>query len=686
MKKIIYFIRYRYSSIYKVLLFLGAMLAMVLFFPKTARFSQQYAQGYPWTHQSLKAPFDFAILKTNRELTEEKKLLLQEMVPYYRFIDYQDSLLPIVLNAFDEKWKTLPTRNQNLKQKIKTKKLLEKIYRTLLKKGIRSSKDTKKSPQGYINLLRGNTATKMPLSNIYTLSSAQIMIHKNLIKNKGIHENIAKELLMAHLFLNVFYDATTTQKEENSLLESLSSTYGMVQKGELIISEGELITIHKFQILESLRIEYEKQLSGNKKFYGILLGQSILIIFVFVALVLYLRIFRPQILFNSHQILLILAAMMMIVIPESIISKHYPEYVLLIPLPILAIIIRAFFDERTAMFIYLLTTIIVASVIPDGYNFIFLQLITGIVTIVTVHELNKRSQLYLASLWIFISYSLIYLALLLSTDGGLQNMNNSTFTLFAISAALSLLSYPVIFLFEKLFSQVTLLSLLELSDTNNKLLRELSRKAPGTFQHSLQVGNLAEAALQEIGGNALLVRAGALYHDIGKLYNPLYFIENQTTQVNPHDELSYDESAETIIKHVFQGVELAKKHQLPELVIDFIRTHHGNRKAEYFYRLAVQDYGKEEVDSEIFTYPGPIPFSKETAVLMMADSIEAASRSIQKPDENNLSQLVNNIIDGQMQNGQFNNADITLKEINTTKQVFTKMLLTIYHIRIEYPE
>jgi putative nucleotidyltransferase with HDIG domain len=401
---------------------------------------------------------------------------------------------------------------------------------------------------------------------------------------------------------------------------------------------------------------------------------------------MYLNIFRPAILKDTHQITIILVAILMMVIPESIFIQYYPDYVLIFPLPLLAIIIRSFFDERTAMFVYLLTTLIIASFIPQGYNFIFLQLITGIITIVSIYKLQKRSQFYITSFYIFLSYSLIYIALILVQDGSLNNIEIDVFYFFAINAALTLFSYPIVYIFEKAFSQVTLLSLLELSDTNNKLLRELARIAPGTFQHSLQVGNLSEAALQEIGGNTLLIRAGALYHDIGKMYNPLYFIENQTTHVNPHDELSYEESAEIIIDHIREGIALAKKHNLPDIIIDFIRTHHGNRKAEYFYRMAVNEEGEDQVDASIYTYPGPIPFSKETAVLMMADSIEAAARSIPKPDENKLSDLVDKIISSQMEAGQFDNADITLKEINKIKKMFKKMLLTIYHIRIEYPE
>jgi putative nucleotidyltransferase with HDIG domain len=686
MKRALFFLRYRYTYIYRGVLFLLAMFVMVYFFPKTARFSYQYTQGYPWAHQSLKAPFDFAVLKPEKDLKKEKQESLASIIPYYRYHENMgDSLLPLVNDGFDKEWGSVYGKGVKLSKRNQTKALVDRVFNDLLKTGIRSQEINRNSPDGRINLLKGNEASQIPLSALHTLASAEKYITEEVKKATGVDKKIALHVLTSHLFRNVTYDQLTTAKEEKAKLANISTTFGMVQKGELIISEGELVTAEKYQMLESLRQEFEKQLGGNREFYGILIGQVILMIFVFLALMMYLNLFRPIFLRDTHMLLLLLVAIMMMVIPESIIIQYFPDYVYFFPLPILAIIIRSFFDERTAMFVYLLTTIIIASFIPDGYNFMFLQLITGIITIVSIYKLNKRAQFYITSFWIFLSYSLIYLALLLVSDGSLDNINYKIFYNFAISAGLTLFSYPIIYFFEKLFSQVTHLSLLELSDTNNKLLRDLAQKAPGTFQHSLQVGNLAEAALSEIGGNTLLVRAGALYHDIGKMYNPVYFIENQTTHINPHDELSYEESADTIIQHVIQGVSLAKKHNIPEMIVDFIRTHHGNRKVEYFYRLALQESGEDEVDASIYTYPGPIPYNRETAVMMMADSIEAAARSIPKPDEIKLGNLVDQIIEGQMQTGQFENADITLKEISTIKKIFKKMLLTIYHIRIEYP-
>jgi len=686
MKKILFFLRYRYSVIYRVLLFVATMLIMVYFFPKTARFNYQYIQGYPWTSQSLIAPFDFAVNKTAKELEEEKQILLSEVVPFYRLDNtMNDSMLLLVETNFNSLWAQTYHQDQKPQIKQRSQDFINEVYSELLQKGIRSQLGSRQA-NGKINLLVGNQAQTVSLNSIYTIAGAQKWVEQAIQNEDRIDALIARDVILNHLVQNVSFDEETTLKEEENLLSGMSLSYGLVQKGELIISEGELVTAERFQILESLRQEFEKQLGGSNEFIGITIGLAILIIIVFLALVMYLNLFRSSMLHHSQQILLLLVSMMLFVIPESIIMQNYPEYILILPLPLLAIIIRSFFDVRTAMFVYLISVIIVSSIVPNGYDFMFLQLITGIITIVSIYRLSKRRQFYLTSLYIFICYVCIYVALLLVKDGSLMNFNLEIIYHFIISAALSLFSYPIIYLFEKLFGQVTVLTLLELSDTNNKLLRDLAHKAPGTFQHSLQVGNLAESALQEVGGNTLLVRAGALYHDIGKMYNPLYFIENQTTQVNPHDELSYDESAEIIIGHVTQGIKLAKKHRLPEMIIDFIRTHHGNRKAEYFYRMAVKEEGEEEVDEALYTYPGPIPFSKETAVLMMADSIEAASRSIPKPDETKLNNLVDQIVSSQMQSGQFDNADITLKEINQIKKIFKKMLLTIYHIRIEYPD
>ena len=370
----------------------------------------------------------------------------------------------------------------------------------------------------------------------------------------------------------------------------------------------------------------------------------------------------------------------------SLVIKFNVGYLYLVPICLVPIVIRAFFDTRLALYVHIITIIIIGFLVPNSFEFVFLQLIAGIIVIISVVHLQKRSQFFVTAFMVFLSYITVYVGLTLIQEGSLMGVELKYLALFAGSAVLTLFSYPLIFIFEKIFGMITDVTLMELSNSNTKLLRELSMKAPGTFQHSLQVANLAEEALYEIGGNTLLARTGALYHDIGKMDMPEYFIENQSTGVNPHDELPFDESAKIIISHVKKGIKKAKKHNLPEQIIDFIKTHHGTRKVMYFYNMLLKEKPNEQIDEAIYTYPGPIPFSKETAVLMMADSVEAASRSIKQPNEQNLSELVDNIINKQVENEQFVNSNITLREITKIKNILKKKLMNMYHVRIEYPE
>jgi len=350
------------------------------------------------------------------------------------------------------------------------------------------------------------------------------------------------------------------------------------------------------------------------------------------------------------------------------------------------ILISAFFDTRIALYVHLITIIILGFLVPNSFEFIFLQFSAGVIAILNVTNLQRRGQFFIASVWIFVTYSILYFGFTLISEGTVTEIDPVMFAMFGGSAVLTLFSYPLIYIFEKIFGFITDVTLVELSNTNSKLLRELNLKAPGTFQHSLQVANLAEDAIFAIGGNALLVRTGALYHDIGKMDMPMYFVENQASGVNPHDDLTNEESAKIIIGHVIKGIEKAKKHKLPEQIIDFIRTHHGSRRVEYFYTMQMNDNPDEDIDETEFTYPGPIPFSRETAVVMMADAVEAASRSLGAPDAERISALVDKIIDRQMETGQFVNADITMRDITKIRKLLKKKLMTIYHVRIEYPE
>jgi putative nucleotidyltransferase with HDIG domain len=491
---------------------------------------------------------------------------------------------------------------------------------------------------------------------------------------------------MKALEQNITYDEEKTKLEQDAVLSSISPTHGMVQEGERIISKGELVTKEKFVVLNSLKINYEKDLGGSDTYLIILFGQVLLISISILVLVLFLLFFKRNIFTDNKKIVLILLVIILITLLTSLTVSIDPGFLYLVPICLVPIVISAFFDTKMALYVYLITIIILGFLVPNSFEFIFLQLMAGIVAILNVLRLQRRGQFFTTSVWIFTTYSVLYFGLNLIQHGSFSEIDPVMFALFGGSAILTLFSYPLIYIFEKIFGFITDVTLVELSNTNNKLLRELSLKAPGTFQHSLQVANLAEDAIYEIGGNALLVRAGALYHDIGKMDMPMYFIENQATGVNPHDDLTYEESARIIINHVIKGVEKAKKHKLPEQLIDFIRTHHGTRKAEYFYTMHRKDHPDEEIDDSEFTYPGPIPFSKETAAVMMADAVEAASRSLGKPDAEKINALVDKIIDRQMETGQFINSDITLKDITRIRKLFKKKLMTIYHVRIEYPE
>ena len=683
--KILFFFRYRYQIIYRVLITLLTVAVIVISLPKTVRFNYQYVQGLPWAYGELIAPFDFAILKTNEELTKEKNQVLEQLIPFYSYSrDITDSMQLILKNNFEDKW-TVKYQNSEQLLKERTFGVVQQLFKNVSSKGILSSKEIVPDKQ-YINILTGNNANRVSLKKVYTLQTAQLYYQSEIENRDTIDKSLALDVLQNSLFINLSYNHETTVNEEKRLLSQLSLTRGLVQKGERILSKGELVSAAKFQILFSLENEFNKQFGGSKKFKNILFGQSLLVLFSIGLLIVFIWYFSPEILTDSRKVMLILSSILIVVIPLSILIQTANEYVLLFPLALLPLVLRSFFEEKLSLTIHLITVLIMSAFVPRGFQFVFLQIIVGIVAVVGVKNLHKRGQVFITSLLIFLSYVLVYFILLLVMDGGLAKFSIFTVFLFAISSILTLFSFPLIYFFEKLFSQLTNISLLELSDMNSSLLRDLARKAPGTFQHCIQVGNMSEAVIQEIGGNPLLVRAGALYHDIGKTYNPRYFIENQITGLNPHDELSYEESVSLIKGHVALGIQLAKKHNIPDPIIDFIRTHHGNRRVEYFYRNAVKDLGEKAVYEEDYTYNGPIPFSRETAVLMMADSVEAASRSITRPDEDNIGQLVDTIIDEQIKANQFINSDITFRDISTTKKIFKRFLLNIYHIRIEYPK
>jgi len=687
MKKYIHAVQDNYATLYKFFLFGLSLFLIVLLFPKEVKFNYEFQQGKPWMHDDLMAPFDFAIYKSDGELTAEKNLALQNFKPFFtKKTALVNQKRMELQTAFDSKWAEKYGSVHDQKYTLNHTTCFS-LFDTIYSKGIIELPENFKAlDQDFeINVLTGSNSEERELASFFTVQSAYKYGTDFLNLNKQLDGELLNELLANSLSQNIIYDSETNDRMRQSLMNNISLTRGGIQIGEKIIAKGDLITKEKYQILKSLKLEYEDQLGGSSRYYSVLYGQIILVFISILVLALFLNAFRKDVFADNKKILLILLLIFFMVFVTSQIIKYEVLFLYTVPICIVPIIIRAFFDTRLALFVHIVTIITIGFLAPNSFEFVFLELIAGIIAIISIVNLRKRSQLFFTSLLVFLTYTTIYIGLILMQGGKLQDVHLMNIKLFAGSALLTLFSYPLIFAFEKIFGFVTDVSLMELSDSNSKLLRQLSERAPGTFQHSIQVANLAEEAIYHIGGNPLLVRAGAMYHDIGKMDMPMFFSENQVAGINPHDELPYDESAKIIISHIIKGIEKAKKANLPDPIIDFIRTHHGTKRTQYFYSQFCKQNEPSSINDEAFTYHGPIPFSKETAVVMISDAIEAASRSIQHPDEESVGKLVDSIIDNQIKGKQFNNSDITFKDISVIKKVFKKRLMNIYHIRIEYP-
>ena len=678
-----------YYTVNRIFLFAAVLVILVSLFPREGKFKYEFQKGSPWLHEDLIAPFDFAILKPVAELKKERNTILTELHPYFRI----DEVVPAakfksLSDMFDSAWVKSPAyRDAGEKLRLKYREITFALFDSVFNKGIIALiPEIENKPANFkITVVRGNEAETVELQSLFTIATADTYVRSSLKNFPGINPDFIVPILENAIAHNIFYDAATTRSERDDALANISTTRGMVQKGERIISRGELVSSDKFQKIESLKNDYELQLGLSSKYYLILLGQVILIAISLLVFILFMVAFRHDIYAENKNIVLILLLISIMVFVTRVIINIDVSYLYIVPLCLVPIIIRTFYDTRMALFVHIITIIIIGFLVPNSFQFLFLQLITGIITIITVVNLQRRAQFFFTSLMIFVTYSVIYIGMMLIQEGSFESIDQQAFLLFAGSALLTLFSYPLIFVFERIFGLVTDVSLMELSDTNSKLLREMAMKAPGTFQHSLQVANLAEEAALAIGASTLLTRTGALYHDIGKMEMAQYYIENQTTGINPHDELTYEESAKVIIGHVQQGIEKARLFKLPELIIDFIRTHHGTRFTQYFYQMQLRDFPAEEINEDSFRYNGPIPFSKETSILMMADSVEAASRSLKQYDEDSIHSLVETIINKQIDTNQFRNSELTLKDITLIKKILTKQLMNVYHVRIAYP-
>ncbi|HMR19833.1 MAG TPA: HDIG domain-containing protein, partial [Sphingobacterium sp.] len=631
-----------HSNLVKYGMIVLTIVLICAFLPKQSRFQYEFQRGKAWNHENLISPYNFAILKTKEELDRDRQQILRSVQPIYNVqSNVSKEQTDQFITDLAEKWQsnqmdTIPSLDIE-DYREKGVQLLSYIYErgviSLVNRYQNKGEDPEKINPTETNynftLLRDNIAQQKNTVDCFTIETANSYIEESLERDrKVIKKKWLSEMLKNYVTVNYLHNEHLTEKVEQTAIANISTTRGMVQKGELIAEKDKIVNNETYQKLRSLKqvFEDESRISGNRNY--VVFGQFLLVGLAMTLLMVFLYFFRREIFYNNRLLFIIFIVILTMLgvlswaIQVKIPSLYY------IPYCGVPIIFRILFDTRVALNIHLLMVLLAALFVPNSYDFVFLQFMSGLVAIYSIRSMVKREQFLVSSILILGTYLIGYIGLVLTRNGSFSNIYLSDLIPFVVSVGLTLLAYPLIYAFEKLFGIVSDLTLMELTNSNSKLLRELSLKAPGTFQHSLQVANLAEAAIYKIGGNPLLVRAGALYHDIGKMINPLYFIENQKTGSNPHEELTSEQSAQIIISHVIKGIEIAKRHQLPDVIIDFIRTHHGTTRVDYFYNEFVKNNPDKLVDEAIFHYPGPIPISKETAVLMMADSVEAASRAL----------------------------------------------------------
>lgn len=665
-----------HTSIY----FIVAALLIAYFFPREGKFRYQFYEGKPWKYGLLTAPSDFPIYKTDAEVEAEKDSILKNFEPYYRMNTETES-------AEIDKLRTAYNTSLNKKATPAYMRYIEKSLIQLYKKGIISPQELeelRKEKYEQIFLLENNVAQPHYVSDFFTIRSA----YEYIINNCPPH--LDKAVLQScdiNNFLqeNISYDKEMSEKVKEDMLRSVSLANGMVQAGERIVDRGEIVDNQTYNVLRSLKIVHETKAGGSQRQSIILGGQFVLVFGIMFCFWMYLWSFRIKIYHNKRNVLFLLLCIFV----SCIITELFVTYgffnIYILPYAIVPIVVRTFFDSRTALFTHLVIVLICSLMVPFPHEFLLLQIIAGMVVTFSLKELSERSQLIRCAFFIFLSYSLCYISLALYQEADFNKINWMMMLYFGINFILLMFTYILVYMLEKTFGYISSITLVELSNINTPILKKLSETCPGTFQHSLQVSILASEAAAKIGADAQLVRTGALYHDIGKMNNPVFFTENQSS-VNPHNQLNYDESAQIIINHVTDGVKIAEKAMLPKAVINFIRTHHGRGKAKYFYNSFKNKYPDQPIDEEIFTYPGPNPFSKEMAILMMADSVEAASRSLKEHTEESIQQLVDKIIDAQIADGLLKNAPLTFRDVETIKNVFVDKLKTMFHTRISYPD
>ncbi|MDD7079762.1 MAG: HDIG domain-containing protein [Prevotella sp.] len=667
-----------------VLTLVGAVVVvvalLVYFLPRESKFGYEYEQGRPWRYNSLIATFDFPIYKTQKEVETERDSALSRFQPFYteKMLMGQRQIAAFHTDFMNGEFKDVPLRCLS-----HVERLLAAVYEAGIVPSADLSQMAKDRVTG-IRVVEGTEALSRSLTELYSTRSAyEYIVHSDSVQFP--RELMARCNLNKYLSPNLMVDSVKTIAAREDLLASVAPASGMVQSGQRIIDRGEIVSAEQYKILQSFERETVRRNDPSEGFWQVLLGQVIFVSCVIVSFVFYLHLFRREYMNSPHSILLLSSLIAFFPLVTYLMVDHKAFNVYMVPYAMVPIFVRIFMDSRTAFMTMVCSVVLSSFALHSNYEFMVVQLMGGMTAIYALRDLTERSQLMRVALYVFLTSSIVMLGFDLSQGVDLVHIDRSLYIYNAVNGVLLLFAYPLLYLIEKAFGFTSSVTLVELSNTNHALLRRMSKVAQGTFVHSLQVANLAAEVADKIGAKPQLVRTGALYHDIGKTLNPTFYTENQTG-VNPHNELTEERSAQIIISHVTEGLKLAEKNHLPKVIRDFISTHHGRSQVKYFYIQWKNKHPGEEPDAKLFTYPGPNPFTREQAILMMCDAVEASSRSLKEYTEEKLKELVNRIVDGQVQAGYFRECPITFRDIADAKRVLVESLKTIYHTRIAYPE
>lgn len=663
----------------RMALVLISVVIIVLFIPRNSGPQFRYDVGKPWMYGSLIAKFDFPIYKTDEAIKQERDSLLRNFEPYFNFKENMESAqMTRFFEDFTGGLPGMPATYTNI--------VADKLHQ-LYKSGIMGATEFSSIAQDTTKMIRvidGKTAYSVRISRVLSTMTAyeQIYLDERLAPYRA---QLQRCNLNEYIEPNLIYDKERSEAEKNDLLGQIPLASGMVLAGQKIVDRGEIVDDYTFRVLSSFEKETQRRSASTTAVPSTIAGQVIFVSLFIILFTMYLGMFRRDYFSKPRSIAMLYAMITVFPILVSLMIEHNVFSVYILPFAMAPIFIRVFMDSRTAFLTHIVMVMLCAAAVKYQYEFIIVQLVAGLVAIYSLRELSQRGQLFKTALFVTLASCAIYFALQLMTDNTFTTVDNSMYKYFVINGIMLLFVYPLMLIIEKTFGFISNVTLIELSNTSKDLLRRLSEVAPGTFQHSIMVSNLASAIAEKIGAKAQLVRTGALYHDIGKMQNPAFFTENQNG-VNPLDNMSRIDAAHIVINHVTDGLKLAEKHNLPGVIKDFISTHHGAGMTKYFYVSYRNEHPDEPIDDSLFTYPGSNPFTREQAILMMADSVEAAARSLPEYTEFSISNIVNKIVDGQLKEGYFEYCPITFHDIAMAKQVLIERLKSIYHTRVSYPE